>query len=101
MIRCNRRRRNAKNERGQTIVEYILVMSLVVGLLVGVMSYLKKSEFIFKNFTAPMLSYLRFNYKYGDPSALGWDEIGGPRKHIQISKPSSGRTFRLFKPANR
>jgi hypothetical protein len=94
----NKKKKNSQS--GQTAVEYILVMAAVITATVGVIKYMKSSEFIYKNITKPMISYLRFNYKYGDPNALGWDEMasGGPRKHIQISKPSTGKTFRLFKP---
>lgn len=86
------------NQRGQSIVEYILVMSLVVGLVLFIFGSMKKSNFFFKQVTKPLVQHIVYNYKYGDPRAQGWDE-GGPRLHIQISAPNRGQTFRLFQPS--
>ena len=94
------RRQKRKRQSGQTMVEYMLIMLVVVGALIGILSRLKKSQFFYKNFTEPLVKYVRYNYKYGDPKAQGWDE-GSPSRHIQISKPNDGQTFRLFQPVKR
>ncbi|RZA07074.1 MAG: hypothetical protein EOP11_08685, partial [Proteobacteria bacterium] len=83
-----------RRQRGQSIVEYILVLCAVVGGILFVMGQLKSSNFFYKKFTAPLVKHIVYNYKYGDPSAQGWDE-GTPRNHIQIQEPK-GSTFRLF-----
>ncbi len=85
-----------KQESGQSTLEYILVMLVVVVTLIGLLSYLKKSQYFFKHITSPLVGYLRYNYKYADPAAQGWDE-GKPQKHIQISRPNDGATFKLFR----
>lgn len=84
-------------QRGQTILEYVLVTTIVLGAFLAVTNYLKKSEFFFNKVTQPIMGYLRYNYKYADQNSRGWDE-GSPRRHIVISKPNEGQTFRLFKP---
>ncbi len=91
-------KKNIKNESGQSIVEYVLVMTVVIAALLIVTNNLKKSDYFFKNITQPIVGYLGFSYKYADPIAQGWDE-NSPRKHIQISRPNEGQTFRLFKPS--
>jgi Flp pilus assembly pilin Flp len=90
------RRRLLRSQRGQTMVEYLLVMFVVVSAIVVVIGKLKQNEFFFKKFTEPLVKHITFNYKYGDPRAMGWDE-GNPRLHIQIQEPE-GQTFRMFQP---
>ncbi|MGZ3649642.1 MAG: hypothetical protein ACXVB9_18970 [Bdellovibrionota bacterium] len=86
-----------RNQRGQSVMEYMLVLMVVVGAILLVMSLLKKSNFFYKKVTEPLVKTITYNYKYGDPSAQGWDE-GSPKLHIQISRPNEGQTFRLFQP---
>lgn len=86
-----------KNQRGQSVVEYILMMFLIVSIVIFIFGSMKKSNFFFKRFTEPLVKHIVYNYKYGDSSAQGWDE-GTPRKHIQISQPNGNATFRLFQP---
>jgi len=88
--------RGRNGERGQSIVEYILVLCVVVGGILFVMNQMKKSNFFYKRLTEPLVKHMVYNYKYGDPTAQGWDE-GTPRMHIQIQEPK-GATFRLFQP---
>ncbi len=93
------RRARKKNESGQTVVEYLLLLFVIVGVVVIAYRWFKTSEFFFKNVTKPLVAQIRYNYKYGDPVAQGWDE-GQPKKHIEIPKPD-GQTFRLFMPAKK
>lgn len=86
-----------KNQKGQSMLEYILVMLVVVSALIMVLGNLKKNQFFFKNITEPLVKHLVYNYKYADPKSQGWDE-GNPKKHIQISRPNDSNTFRLFQP---
>lgn len=91
-----RRRPALKGQKGQSMIEYLLVMFVMVSALVVLMGKLKQSEFFFKRFTEPLVKHIAYNYKYGDPTAQGWDE-GTPKMHIQIQEPA-GSTFRLFQP---
>jgi hypothetical protein len=73
----------------------MLVLMVIVSALLLVIGLMKKSNFFFKNVTEPLVKHITYNYKYGDPRAQGWDE-GSPKRHIQISRPNEGQTFRLF-----
>lgn len=79
------------------MVEYLLTMLVVVGGIIFILGKLKENKFFYKKFTAPLVKHITYNYKYADPSAQGWDE-GNPKRHIQISEPNRGQTFRLFQP---
>lgn len=91
------RKKLLKGEAGQSVVEYLLVLCVIVSGLMLLLSLLKNSEFFYNRVTAPLVKHITYNYKYGDPSAQGWDE-GNPRMHIQIATPNDGQTFRLFQP---
>lgn len=88
--------RALRNQRGQSVLEYVLMMAIVVGALLLIMGKLKQSQFFYKRFTEPLVKHVTYNYKYADPRAQGWDE-GTPRLHIQQSKPGNN-TFRIFQP---
>lgn len=90
------RRRFVLGQSGQSTVEYLLLMFVVVVAIVMVMGRMKESQFFYKRFTEPLVRHVVYNYKYGDPRAQGWDE-GTPRLHIQIQEPA-GQTFRMFQP---
>ncbi len=92
-----RRRQSLRKDSGQTMVEYVLIMFVVVTALVFILGKLKQSQFFYKKVTEPLIQHITYNYKYGDPTSQGWDE-NTPKRHIQISKPGDGNTFRLFQP---
>ncbi len=89
-------RRVLRNQKGQTMVEYLLLMVVVVSAILFVIGKLKSSHFFFERFTEPLVKQITYNYKYADPRAQGWDE-GGAKMHIQIQEPE-GATFRIFQP---
>jgi hypothetical protein len=91
------RRRRRLNQKGQSVMEYMLVLLAIVSGILILMGLLKKSNFFYKKVTEPLVKHITYNYKYGDPNAQGWDE-GSPKLHIQISRPNEGQTFRLFQP---
>lgn len=91
--------RRLRSQSGQSMVEYILLTSVVVSAIVLLMRLLEDRELVFTTITKPIVSFIKYNYKYGDPNALGWDEARGPRNHVQISKPNGPQNFRLFLPA--
>ena len=95
------RRSGIVGQSGQSMVEYILLTGVIV-IGVGILfALLKAREFFFNKITKPIFAYIKYSYKYGDKDALGWDEGGTPRKHIQISQPNEGQNFRLFLPVDR
>lgn len=89
-----------KNQAGQAVLEYTLITAVLLGILLLVLGRFKQQDFFFKTFTAPIVQYLKYNYKYADAAALGWDEInsGGPRRHIEVVQPNAGNTFKIFIP---
>lgn len=98
MIRwLQRRSKVLRDQRGQSVAEYILVTFLIVSMVLLVMGKMKENKFFFNKFTKPFVQHIVYNYKYGDPRAQGWDE-GSPKFHIQISQPNNNNTFRLFQP---
>lgn len=88
--------RGRRKQRGQSILEYVLVLCTIVGGILFVMNRLKSSNYFYKHLTEPLVKHMVYNYKYGDPRAQGWDE-GTARLHIQVQEPK-GATFRLFQP---
>lgn len=92
-----KKRKALANENGQTVVEYLLVLFVIVSGFMLVMKLLKENDFFFKKISEPLVKQITYNYKYADPKAQGWDE-GNPKLHIQISRPNEGQTFRLFQP---
>lgn len=85
------------------MVEYLLLTGVVILAIIGVFTILQQRDYFFTRITSPLYSFLKFNYKYADKDALGWDEAGsgGPRRHIQMSQPNEGQNFKLFLPADR
>ena len=93
------KRRIRSRQAGQTLIEYMLMVFVIIVGVLSVFALFEEKEFFFKRLTSPMVGFIKYNYKYGLPDALGWDE-GSPKKHIQIQRPNpSGTNFRLFFPA--
>lgn len=84
-----------RNQRGQTMVEYLLLTAVIMTLVVVMFRLFSARELIYGRITRPIVAYLKYSYKYGDRKALGWDE-GNPKNHIQISEPNRGQTFKIF-----
>ncbi len=100
-VQCGTQRRGRlSSESGQSMVEYILMTGVIILIVLAVFTLMENTQYIYKNLTSPLVAFLKYNYKYGDQNALGWDETGGPRRHIQISRPAAGETFRIFIPQN-
>lgn len=97
LLRDLLRRLARGDQRGQSVVEYLLVLAVIVSAVLLVLKLLKDSDYFYKHFTQPLVSHITYNYKYADPKAQGWDE-GSPKAHIQIARPNEGQTFRLFQP---
>ncbi len=83
-------------QSGQSMLEYVLLLFLITASAAFALKWFKNNEFFFNNITKPLVAHIRYNYKYGDPVAQGWDE-GEAKKHIQIRYPD-GQNFRLFTP---
>jgi hypothetical protein len=83
-----------KNESGQAVTEYILMVAVVVGLFLAVETALTKTG-LNATMMTPLTKNYYFTYKYGHPKALGYDEAaqGGPSMHPRITTPGNFRIF--------
>jgi hypothetical protein len=82
-----------KNEEGQTLVEYILLLSILVmafGILVSALGKLGMED----SFLKPLTTKFAHAYQYGHPDAKGYDD-GGPYKHPIADDGQD--SFRIFK----
>ena len=70
------------DNRGQAVVEYILMTSIVVGFFVALSSQLGRLG-IGKKLADHMRQGFAMTYKYGDPRAKGYDE-GSPTYHPRV-----------------
>lgn len=88
-----------KQQKGQAIIESILVMVVIVGILIAITTSLKKSDYFFKTITSPMVAFMRYHYKYADPHSSGWDETT-PSRHILMNSTDTdnGKNFKVFMP---
>lgn len=89
------KRRGRALERGQSLVEYVMLLAMIAGmgkLLHGVLP-----EFL-KRFEEPLRSDFARTYKYGDPKACGYENdpspcSGSPEKHPRYYTANSARMF--------
>lgn len=79
------------NRSGQTTVEYILLLSIVIGIFVAVSGFLKKNKMVDK-LAKPVVQDYRRAYQFGTPEAKGVDseEV---EKHPRVT---TGNNFRIF-----
>ncbi|MGZ3697258.1 MAG: Flp family type IVb pilin [Bdellovibrionota bacterium] len=80
-----------RSESGQTTVEYILMLSIVVSLFVVLLQGLNKIGMM-GLLMKPLKTDFALTYKNGHPKAKGFDD-GGPENHPRIV---SGGNFRIF-----
>ena len=86
-----------KNHSGQSLIEYVLLLFIVLTAVLFSFGWLRERDYIFKQVAEPVVGFIKYNYKY----ALGWDEVKGPKKHVQISKPDPDNSnFRIFIPVD-
>jgi hypothetical protein len=84
-------KRIAKDESGQAITEYIVMIAVVLSFYLTVARFLTTSGLANK-LAAPLQQDFARTYQYGKPDVLGF-ENGGPKDHPRIQ---SAGNFRLF-----
>lgn len=82
-----------KNEEGQAITEYILLLAIIVGFVFVVFRGLDQMGFA-RKLTRPIHEEFARAYQYGHPRALGPDD-GGPRHHPRFLS-GDDTNFRIF-----
>ena len=85
-----------RDESGQAITEYILLLSVLVSIFVGVAAALRGKN-LGAMVTKPIQQDFKYAYQYGHPKARGYDD-GGPTKHPRAVDPTGSDTsnFRIF-----
>jgi Flp pilus assembly pilin Flp len=87
-------RKLLREERGQTTVEYILLLAAIVSFFLIIGRGLKGRD-LTKALTKPLTEDFAFAYKYGHPKARGYDE-GAPRMHPRAGAGEDPSNFRIF-----
>jgi hypothetical protein len=83
--------RGSRGQRGQAITEYILLLTVILIIFLGVLRVLKEQD-IFASVAEPVNGDFASAYKYGHPKAKGYDE-GKPINHPRIE---DAENFRLY-----
>ena len=84
--------KHLKNEDGQSAIEYILIIGIVVNFAVLIVNWMKQSQ-LEQKIMAPLSQDYAMTYKYGHPKAKGFDE-GSP--NAQHPRAVVGGRVRLF-----
>ena len=79
------------NQRGQTTLEYVALLAVVVGVFVAVSQFLKKAD-LAKRLSQPITQEYRRAYQFGNPQAKGLDT-----EEIELHpRVVTGNNFRIF-----
>lgn len=81
-----------KSQSGQTVVEYVLLIVIMISLTTLLVRYLPPT---FARLEKLVKDKYLASYRYGDPLTRGWDE-GGPTLHPRAYE-AGGRNFRIFR----
>lgn len=81
-----------KDERGQAVVEYILILAVITGFFVLVTRALR-DEKIASAVLKPLTEEHARAYQFGHPEARGPDDGRGPKLHPRIPGDGGGRIF--------
>lgn len=93
MVRLSRSRALAANNQGQATVEYILLISIVLMIFLGLSEGLTQGQ-LMQKILAPINTDYRQAYQNGHYKALAPDDQGGPFKHPRAIP--GAESFRIF-----
>ena len=79
------------DESGQSVVEYVLILSIIVGFYMGLIQVIDKAR-LAERLAGPVVGSFAKTYKYGHPLAKGYDD-GTPEKHPRASGDGKIRLF--------
>lgn len=81
-----------KQNSGQAVLEYILLLSIVISLYTAMLGLLSKSN-VMLALKKPLEKDFKFTYQYGHPKARGQNDGGGP---LYIPQHHEDQNFRIF-----
>lgn len=81
-----------QNEEGQTTLEYVLVLAIVVMAYVGVVQWFTGFN-LFQKIYKPIHEDFKYAYQYGHPEARGYEDDQGPKMHPRITEDENFRIF--------
>lgn len=81
-----------RDERGQTTIEYIIIVFVVVSVFLMIVAFLNNYNLMNK-LTQPLQVDFKYTYQYGKGDARGYQDPGGPFDHPRIP---TGKNFRIF-----
>lgn len=84
-------RNTLRNESGQAVTEYVLILSIIVMFYMAMMSMIDRLH-LGERLAGPIVGSYANTYKYGNPTAKGFDE-GTPENH---PRAVIGGKVRLF-----
>lgn len=82
---------SVKNEKGQATTEYVLILSIIVGFYMALMTAIEKAQ-LAERLMGPIVGSYAMTYKYGSPTAKGYDE-GTPQNHPRALSDGKVRLF--------
>jgi len=87
-------RKLSKDQEGQAVLEYILLLSIIVSIYATVTTWVN-SYGLAQKMISPVSKDFAATYQFGDPKAAGFDSPGGtPKRHPRIE--DCEECFRLF-----
>lgn len=92
LLGFSRSGRLARDEKGQAMTEYLLLLSIVVFIFVGVNKFFKEHK-LGATILAPITGDFARTYRYGYAKTKGYDD-GGPDMH---PRAVGGNNFRIFR----
>ncbi len=86
-----------KNQSGQAITEYILLIAIIAGFFAMIAASLRKMN-IEARLMKPISSDFARTYQYGHPKAVGYEEEGGQdvQYHPRARPQAGSGNFRMF-----
>lgn len=81
-----------RSERGQATIEYVLMLSIIIGFYMALIKAIEKGQ-LAERLMGPLVGSYAMTYKYGNPKAKGYDE-GTPENHPRAVV--GGNSVRLF-----
>lgn len=85
----------ARDQSGQAVIEYILLLSVIVSFVMIFRKGIERFDLANK-LARPVVSSFAAAYQFGHPKAKGFDSNGGPAFHPRAPSTQGEGNYRLF-----